>query len=77
MDYANDMTLLWFFQCISAPRLLCDSTVTGTNGNGDSYMTDAQPGTGDEMKVRGEGTKAARGATQELGEGRKQGRRVY
>lgn len=64
-----------FFHCISASRLLCDSTVT--NGSGDSYMTDAQPGTGDEMKVRGEGTKAARGATQELGEGRKQGRRVY
>lgn len=32
----------------------CDSTVTETNGNSDSYMTDAQPETGDEMKVRGE-----------------------
>lgn len=32
----------------------CESTVTETNGNSDSYMTDAQPETGDEMKVRGE-----------------------
>lgn len=33
---------------------LCDCTVTKTNGNSDSYMTDAKPGTGEEMKVREE-----------------------
>lgn len=31
-----------------------DTRVTETNGNSDRYMTDAQPETGDEMKVRGE-----------------------
>lgn len=56
MDYANDMKLA----CLSNAFLftiamsLCDCTVTKTNGNSDSYMTDAQPGTGEEMEVREE-----------------------
>lgn len=56
MDYVNNMKLA----CLSSAFLftiatsLCDCTVTKTNGNSDSYMTDAQPETGEEMKVREE-----------------------
>lgn len=61
--YVNDMKLT----CFSCAFLLTvvtssrHSSVTETNGNSDSDMSDAQPETGDEMKVRGEQMKAARG----------------
>lgn len=54
MDYVNDMKLACFSSAFlfTKPTSLCDSTVTETNGNSDSYTTDAQPGTGEEMKVK-------------------------